>query len=136
MSLSTEAPFPLAEAFFGSHHEQLAALHSDVLATHERALRSAIDAATETWPELHVEPKRFAAFLGRRAEAPAEANALSTLRVDDLYLAFACTLGDESAIAAFERRYLTETRAYVGRIDGSEQFVDEVRQLLREKLFV
>jgi RNA polymerase sigma-70 factor (ECF subfamily) len=52
----------------------------------------------------------------------------------DLYLAFACWSGDRGALAAFERLYIPEVASYLRHPEAA--FVDEVKQALRERLFV
>src|SRR5215472_13058474 len=54
----------------------------------------------------------------------------------ELLLAAACARGDARALARFEKQFLSKVEAYVARLDSSPAFADEVRQLLRTKLFV
>src|SRR4051812_26013639 len=54
----------------------------------------------------------------------------------DLTLAAACAAGDASALAAFERDFLPQVPGYLTRLAKQPAFIDEVQQLLREKLFV
>jgi hypothetical protein len=44
--------------------------------------------------------------------------ALEGLHARDLYLAYACKVGDPNALAWFEARLLTEVSKYVARIDA------------------
>lgn len=55
-------------------------------------------------------------------------------RVEDLYLAWWCGSGDEDAITAFEAAYAEDLRVLAQRF--REVQADELRQLLRIKLFV
>ncbi|MCA9711271.1 MAG: sigma-70 family RNA polymerase sigma factor [Myxococcales bacterium] len=57
-------------------------------------------------------------------------------RWPDLYLAVACTQGDQAALRAFERRVMPEADAAIRGIDREPAFVDEVRQRVRTKLLV
>src|SRR4051794_26918913 len=75
------------------------------------------------WPGIELTDAQLDAHLAR-LELPAEPH-------EDLYLACACALGDAPAIDAFERSILAQVGSFVGRIDASAQFVDEVRQSLR-----
>jgi RNA polymerase sigma-70 factor (ECF subfamily) len=81
-----------------------------------------------------------AAFLAHLAELlPADGTAAEVLRIvrgDDLALALSCGRGDAEAIAEFERRYAREVPGALSRIEANAQLVDEVAQLVREKLFV
>jgi len=44
--------------------------------------------------------------------------------------------GQPAALAAFDRTYLAHVRRFVASVDSSPAFADEVRQLLRERLFL
>lgn len=82
------------------------------------------------WPQIELPPEDFAAALGPSA-AP-------ELHAEDLYLAVACARSVPGAVEAFEREFLgaSSLAAAVRRIDPSPAFLDEVRQAVREKLFV
>jgi RNA polymerase sigma-70 factor (ECF subfamily) len=54
----------------------------------------------------------------------------------DLALARACAAGDAAALARFEREHLAQVGAFVAHIDRDRDFVDELCQHLRDKLFV
>jgi RNA polymerase sigma-70 factor (ECF subfamily) len=84
------------------------------------------------WPTFTVAPDVFTAHVAQAAKG----QPLSALRAEDLYLACACAQKEPRAIAAFEGKYLPEVPSYVGQIDRTPAFVDEVSQQLREKLFV
>lgn len=55
---------------------------------------------------------------------------------DDLELARRLVAGDALAMAQFEREVLPKIDAVVVKIDSSPAFLDEVKQTLRERLFV
>jgi RNA polymerase sigma-70 factor (ECF subfamily) len=99
----------------------------DRAATRVRAL---YDAAAAAWPEVAVALDAFAA----RLEAAGGPEAVTY--PGDLYLACGCGAGDAAALRAFDERHLSDARAAIARIDGSPDFVAEVQQLLRERLFV
>jgi RNA polymerase sigma-70 factor (ECF subfamily) len=54
----------------------------------------------------------------------------------ELALAAACATGDGEAIAALEARYATVFRAVTARFATDRHHADELRQLVRERLFV
>ena len=58
------------------------------------------------------------------------------IRTDDLALAAACAAGDAAAIATVEERYFTDLDRALARFDGGAPLVEEVKQRLRQKLFV
>jgi RNA polymerase sigma-70 factor (ECF subfamily) len=86
------------------------------------------DAAT-AWPSIHLNAGVFEAHVRARGE-PEE------LELEDLYLACACLHGDARALQLFDAQVLPRIDAVVRRYDASDTFVDEVRQTLREKLFL
>jgi len=83
------------------------------------------------WPGVKLTAAQLAEHVARVAPDGTE-----DLHVEDLYLACACANKDDRAIRAFESKYLHEVPSYVGQIDRSPSFIDEVGQQLREKLFV
>lgn len=89
------------------------------------------------WPEIAIEPARAAAFAAARLEASAEAaDALASLRAADLYLACACADGDRAALAAFDRHYMREVDIALARMRMPAPRVADVKQLVRQRLFV
>ena len=89
------------------------------------------------WPGVIVTPDVFVAHVRRVTASDADPEAaLAKLHAEDLYLACALTHGDTRALASFEERFLPEVAGYVAQIDRNPSFVDDVRQNLREKLFV
>ena len=70
------------------------------------------------------------------ALATPDAAGIAAVKVADLYLACGCALGVPKAIVLFEQHYLSEVPSYVGQIDRSGEFADEVRQQLSERLLV
>ena len=85
----------------------------------------------------------FAAYVAERrnsanaaAAHPAAGGAPPRLRTLDLYLACACARGDLVALAAFERAFFGEIDSALARVGRKAPPADEVRQLVRHKLFV
>ena len=58
------------------------------------------------------------------------------IRTADLALAAACAQGDAEAIATVEARYFADLDRALARFEGGAALVDEVKQRLRDKLFV
>ena len=54
----------------------------------------------------------------------------------DLLLAAGCARQDPLALASFEERYLRQLRSFVTEIDSSPARLDELKQLVRERLLV
>ena len=55
---------------------------------------------------------------------------------EDIYLACACATGDPAALAIFDDELAPVMRAAVRRIDRRDDFVDEVIQVIRERVLV
>jgi RNA polymerase sigma-70 factor (ECF subfamily) len=100
-----------------------------------RALRDAHAVASERWPGVVIDADRFAAFVTARCDA-ADARALGAVRSEQLYLTCACAAGDPAALAAFERAYGPVVEAALARMSNAVSDPDEIKQRVREKLFV
>src|SRR5438552_3823206 len=106
-------------------HEVVAERLSELLARCQRAV-----------PDVEVTPAEFSQYLVSRLLGDDDPGlALTELRVEDLFLACACSRGDRNALTAFELRSAPEVAGYVARVDPSPVFADEVKQQLRQRLF-
>jgi RNA polymerase sigma-70 factor (ECF subfamily) len=81
------------------------------------------------WPDVKLDEAAFESWMAERAIDCAD------LHASDLYLACACASGEASALAAFERRYLVEVPRYLAGTGARADTVEEVKQLLRVRLF-
>jgi RNA polymerase sigma-70 factor (ECF subfamily) len=91
-------------------------------------LAEGLAAAAARWPHGPAPDEELAALV---------TTALSrggALRMEDLYLAWWCRRGDEAALAAFEAAFEDDLRGAAARF--ADLSGDELRQLLRVKLFV
>jgi RNA polymerase sigma-70 factor (ECF subfamily) len=104
----------------------------------ERALRGVLAIAREEHPDVVVPDSDFAAHLGARLDPGADPlAALASLHAGDAYLACACARRDAGALASFDRGLKKLVAEAVARmVDRDPDFVEDVRQTLREKLFV
>jgi RNA polymerase sigma-70 factor (ECF subfamily) len=103
----------------------------------ETALENLIDAARQAWPDIAVAPEIFVDYLAERITRGVEPHlALQKMHVNDLYLACGCAHGLPQAMSAFDRSHLSQLGAALARIDRSADFADEVRQHLRERIFI
>jgi RNA polymerase sigma-70 factor, ECF subfamily len=93
-----------------------------------------IEAGRAAWPALAdaATDDAFVRFLEARLEPSVPVGPTA----GDLYLACACSSGDARALEAFDRALLSKVGRFIARIDSSTVFADEVRQALRELLFV
>lgn len=95
------------------------------------------DRAQRAWPDLPLTSEVFVRHLANTLDAK-EVDILEVLRschAEDLYLACACAAGINEARAAFALRFQDTLEMAIRRVDASPAFVDEVRQLLHQRLF-
>jgi RNA polymerase sigma-70 factor, ECF subfamily len=106
----------------------------DSTMTLDEALEEALRTAAAAWPQIRLDPLVFIAHLRERLLADDEVSELGRLHVADLYLACACLRGDAVAWRELARVHLSRIGEFVGRLDRSSAFADDVRQRLSEKL--
>jgi len=87
-------------------------------------------------PGIDIDAETFRAFIVERLPpGRVDDDALAELRIEALYLACACAAGDARAIAAFDRAYGRDIERAVAWLGGSTSAAEEVRQVIRERLF-
>jgi RNA polymerase sigma-70 factor (ECF subfamily) len=100
-------------------------------------LAALVAAAGRAWPAVRLAPAVFLPYLAARIpDGPELLAALHALRVTDLYLACGCAEGDAAALTAFEQHVLPAVRAPLARLGLPPAVIDDVKQGLREYLFV
>jgi RNA polymerase sigma-70 factor (ECF subfamily) len=102
----------------------------------EERLLELWEAGQSRWPQIQLAPLAFSRYLGERLAEPGKAAFPEPDRAGDLYLACACSLGDARAIAVFERELFKAIPAYVARMRLTKEAIEELKQLLRTRLFV
>jgi RNA polymerase sigma-70 factor, ECF subfamily len=103
----------------------------------EQTLAAALASARAAWPMVTRPDERFFAHLARALPAGLDpTQALSQVHVDDLFVAWACVEGDPAAIAAFESQIFSIADLALRQMRLSAAVVDEIKQVLREQLFV
>ncbi|HLL85366.1 MAG TPA: sigma-70 family RNA polymerase sigma factor [Longimicrobium sp.] len=100
----------------------------------ERLLRAALDAARTGVPGVPLEEGALLRHLAQRTGG--DPKALGALHAADLHLAHACAKGHPEALAELDRRLVATVGQAVARLRAPRSFVDEVQQLLRQKLLV
>jgi RNA polymerase sigma-70 factor, ECF subfamily len=90
----------------------------------------------EAWPTVELSADDFARHLATLAGHSLTVAWLSGRPAADLYLACACTRRQPAALAAFDDHCLSHVKSFLTAMRPDAAFVDECRQLLREKLFV
>ena len=89
------------------------------------------------WPDVPLSDHEFLRYLAERLpETVSLPDALDGLNAADLYLAAGCALAHPRALQAFERHCFAALPAALSRYSTSDDFHDEVRQAVRERLFV
>lgn len=109
--------------------------------------KQALRRASAAHPKLSLDPVGFLRHLLERLERMAPElvsgppsvdgdELLSRIWVEDLYLAYGCVVGDAAALAAFEQSQGRLMERVCRRYASSESQTDDLKQQLREKLFV
>ncbi len=93
-------------------------------------------AARAAWPGVEVLAADFERYVRERDIEAADPPASAPAHFHDLYLACACALGDARALQTFDRVFLAQVPRFIARLSSSASLVDEVRQILRERLLV
>jgi RNA polymerase sigma-70 factor, ECF subfamily len=111
-------------------------------AREREAVTSVLDAAaaqaSTAWPGVPFPPwyvllRRVLERLPEDAPPSAE---LARLHLGDLFLASACAAGEPRAMRHLDEVFLSSVGRFVRKIDPAPSFADEVRALVREKLFL
>jgi RNA polymerase sigma-70 factor (ECF subfamily) len=89
------------------------------------------DVGHTAWPRVTVTAAALAAHLDRLGIPHAD-----HAHAADLYLACACAINDAAAIATFDHEFAPLIAAAVRRLESATDFVDEVTQVIRERLLV
>jgi len=103
-------------------------------ATVERELEDGLALAQQRWPAIKLDDAALWAEIAARIDdegAPPAAEAFA-----EVYLAVACAAGDGAALAAFDAAYVANLGAVLGRFRLDRFALDEVKQVLRERLLL
>lgn len=95
-------------------------------------------AARSRWPGFDLPVDVFLPYLAERLKPGAEGleGALRAVNASDLYLACGCAEGVPAALEAFDAAFLGDIDATVTSLRAPGALADEVKQLVRMKLFV
>ena len=101
------------------------------------ACNDVVAAVSAKWPLDWIDGGHFGRYLARRLDPGVELpSALAEVWIADLYLACAVAAGVPAALVAFDKILRTDLPPAIRTIDGKPDAIDEVLQLLREKLLV
>ena len=135
--LLTGPPMSLARIFFEHLPDELRSSGQLDAGRLEQLLASAIDAGQRAWPQLAVPPDAFVRHVAQRIPAGSTCEtALDSLHAGELYLAFACHLGDPRAIATLEHAYKSHLDAVIAGLNREGLTAEDFRQIVRRRLFV
>src|SRR5262245_16012748 len=98
----------------------------------EEQLRARIADARRMLPPIAIDDALLEAHVAKWVDAAGDA----AVDVADLVLARACAAGEMAALAHFDATYRNEMVAALSTVRADRDFVDDVMQALREKLFV
>jgi len=101
----------------------------------EAALQQLFDEGARAWPGVALAASAFVADLARQARRNT-AGLPPPDRGPDLYLACACAARVPGALEAFDKAHVARIDVYLARLRPTPEFVDEVRQEVRGKLYV
>ncbi len=103
----------------------------------EERLEAILLHARAAWPDVTVPDAVFARRLGARlSREESLLRALETTQGPDFYLACACAEGDPVALRAFEKVVVKVVPGAVSRLKLPKTMLDDVQQVVREKLLV
>ncbi|HUB09247.1 MAG TPA: sigma factor-like helix-turn-helix DNA-binding protein [Myxococcales bacterium] len=128
----------LSQAFLqGSSPAAAAAIRATATGDLEKRLASLVRRGQKAWPDLPVDSDDFVAFLAARtADRWPDGPSHDLPWLEDLYLCHACLAGSPGAIEAFERTHFSNLPSHLSQLSPTSDFVGEVGQTLRAKLFV
>lgn len=127
-------PLPLSTLFLARSGRSAPAGSAEEL---EATLQRQLAAARAEWPGVALSDRAFVEHLADRAASPSgKAATLADLHAADLFIACAAASGVPGAIAALEQRCFPALDRAVASLDRSPAFADEVRQELRDRLFL
>lgn len=122
---------------FLAARRQSQVLDQVTMASLEQHLREVIAVAQTAWPEIMLSSEVFVRHLAAQmGDTDMSSEFLRTVHAADLYLACACAHCIPRALETFEKNFLSRVAAFLARSEQSRETVDEICQVLREKLFI
>ena len=103
----------------------------------EQALEQVVQRLNRSPPPLRPDPAQLLPYLAQRVPEGADlARCVGAVHVEDLALAWACAQGHAESIAELERQHFVVVDRALARIPDAAAQSEEVKQLLRQRLFV
>lgn len=123
----------LVQAFLNALPER-ARFRLEACAELPAILRDAVTSARSAWPSIEVSELGFMVYVATRVDEDIEPASLAKLRINDLYLACGCMLGDPEALTQLEHGYVRRLVPVVARVSPGS--ADDVVAALRERLLL
>ena len=102
----------------------------------EARLRTTLDEAKTTWPDISLNDEDALVFLAERIDSsPSAEIALAKIHSDDLFLCCACLAGNETAVTLLRQELQPTIRGALARY-GDPAFSDDVAQQLYARMLV
>jgi len=125
-------PGPLAATFRAEIAGRGGSAEDCADATLESELATACARGRAAFAQVALDDRTFVRYLARLLEKDGQAGAaVSSLALEDLYLACACVEGCGEAVAAFAARYRDTIRDSIGRIISGAESEDVREQLIQ-----
>ena len=115
----------------------LAALRTSVddVPALDAVLERAVTSAEARWPTVRLSRHDFVAYVAARIDPDEPVlEQLAARQLDDLYLAFGCSIGDAAAVAAFDAAILRDLPRALRRGDLDPAHLEDTRQQVATKL--
>ena len=125
----------LVDAYLGGRGSAAAAAESGAIAAIEERLADFFARGRAAHPKLAVEDVAFAAHLGR-VGAVVDGPRTAETQAADLFLCCAALQGDDLAVRILRDRHHGVIASYIGPIDSSPSFFDEVEQRLWDSALI
>jgi RNA polymerase sigma-70 factor (ECF subfamily) len=131
-----EGEVSLATAFLAALPKSSVDSFDDALVAElDATLARAIATAESRWPMVRVSQHDFVAYVAARIDADdAPLEQLASRQLDDLHLAYACSIKDAAAIAELDRTILRDLPRVLRRGDLTQAHLDDTRQQVATKL--
>jgi RNA polymerase sigma-70 factor, ECF subfamily len=101
----------------------------------ERRIATELPALAKAWPGARLDTSEFGEYVSARLAEDSSEQAIGALHLADLYLAFACSLGQAGAIAHLEP-LLTKACVAATRTGTRSSSLEDLTSLVRQRVLV
>lgn len=118
------------------HDQAQSPIQCSETTSEERLLAERVEAARQAWPGVRLPDTVFIEYLVAHLPDGDALGKLAAMNTRELYLACGCVRGDACAIDYLEAEHFCMIEAAVARINDCSDFIDEVKQTVREEALV